>query len=157
MKITIYNRQKDLPIPIPSIKKKVQLLLTHLDVETDEVILHFVSRKTICEVHAEHFSDPSPTDCMSFPIDPPQKKTEGFHPHLLGEIFICPSVAIEYASKRKQDPYQETLLYVVHGILHLLGYDDQTPSERKQMRKKEKECLMLLELSTSSRKKKKIV
>lgn len=96
-----------------------------------EVSLYFVSAKQISALHQEFFKDPTPTDCISFPIDS----------KMLGEIFVCPRVAIQYAKKAQIDPYQEVALYVIHGLLHLLGYDDLTAPERRIMRKKEKKCM----------------
>ena len=45
------------------------------------------------------------------------------------------------AVKRKRTPMEEVLLYTVHGVLHLLGYDDHTPEDTKRMRAKETEII----------------
>jgi probable rRNA maturation factor len=140
---TIYNKQKDLPIRATRLKKMVPFLLEQLDIKTDEVIIHFVSKKTMGKIHEEFFSDPSPTDCMSFPIDPPEKNSPSSH-HILGEIFVCPQVAVEYSLSKDQDPFDETTLYIIHGLLHLLGYDDIDPKDRKKMRQMEKACKALI-------------
>ena len=132
---TIYNNQKDLPLSIANIKLMVPFLLRTLKISTDEVILHFVTKSAIGKVHDSFFSDPSPTDCISFPLDD----------SILGEVFVCPQVAIEYANKRNLDPYQETTLYIIHGLLHLLGYDDCEPQERRRMRAAERRALQRLE------------
>lgn len=116
---------------MPSIKGLVLFLLKQYEVSPDEVILHFVSQKKICALHAEFFDDPTLTDCISFPIDQ----------ELLGEIFVCPKTAIEYAKAHKVDPYEETTLYVIHGLLHLLGYDDIKPKDRKIMHKEQNRLL----------------
>lgn len=71
---------------------------------------------------------------MSFPLDE-------IH---LGEVFVCPKTAIEYADEKKLPVYEELSLYVVHGLLHCLGYDDLEPAERRIMRKKEKSCMDLI-------------
>ena len=71
---------------------------------------------------------------MSFPIDE-------IH---LGEVFVCPKTAIEYAGEKKLPIYEELSLYVVHGLLHCLGYDDLEPAKRRIMRKKEKSCMDLI-------------
>ena len=122
----------------------IPFLLKGLDFYTDELILHFVDKSKMGKVHEIFFSDPSPTDCMSFPIDPPikEKPTEDYH--VLGEIFVCPQVAIEYATQKNLDPYIETTLYVIHGLLHLLGYDDLDATSKKEMRKMEKKCLEIV-------------
>ena len=48
-----------------------------------------------------------------------------------------PATAVEYAQKYRKDPFDETTLYIVHGLLHLLGYDDLNEEDRKKMRKAE--------------------
>lgn len=122
----------------------IPCLLKKLDIETDEVILHFVTKKKMGKIHEDFFSDPSPTDCMSFPIDSPKSKSKGKEPHILGEIFVCPKVALEYAQEKNLDPYTETTLYIIHGLLHLIGYDDLDAKSRKKMRQMEKTCQALI-------------
>jgi probable rRNA maturation factor len=101
------------------------------------VAIHFVSKKKICELHEMFFDDKTPTDCISIPIDDPEEDAPHSH---LGEVFVCPKVAIEYGG----DPIQETMLYVIHGLLHLLGFDDITPKDRKAMRKEERKALRFI-------------
>lgn len=135
--IVVHNRQRDLPISSAEVRSLVRHLLKKMQVDCDEIIIQFVTMRAITKLHAIHFGDPTPTDTISFPIDPPGDK-----PHcLLGEIFVCPKTAILYAKKHRLDAYQETMLYLVHGFLHLLGYDDTTPQERRAMRKEEKRLL----------------
>lgn len=155
MLITVHNRQKDLPLSLTTLKKMIPFLLKNLEVFTNEVIIHLVSVSTISKVHADFFNDPSPTDCMSFPMDPPSKKETDSH--ILGEIFVCPKVALDYATKKGTDPYEETALYIIHGLLHLLGYDDLDPASRKVMRKMEKTCLRITSSFSLQPRKKKIL
>jgi probable rRNA maturation factor len=131
-KIHIINRQKDLAIT----KEKREFLLSILyfvlaseKSSCEELSLFFISDTAMRKMHLEFFDDPSPTDCISFPIE-----AEGY----LGDVFICPKTAIEYAAAHKKGIFSEVLLYAVHGVLHLLGYDDITPVERKRMRQKER-------------------
>ncbi len=58
-----------------------------------------------------------------------------------GEIIISAMKASENARKFETSPQEELVLYVVHGILHLLGYDDHRQSDIKRMRKKEQEVM----------------
>lgn len=141
-KIAIHNSQRDLPISKLQMRKAVSFLIQDLNIETDEVILHFVTEAKICELHKDFFDDPSPTDCITFPLDPPGSKTG--MPHVLGEAFICPKTAIAYAKQLKISPEEELLRYVVHCILHLIGYEDTEPSLRKKMKRKENACLQKL-------------
>ena len=135
-----------------NLKLMVPFLLNHLDISTDEVILHFVSKAMMGKIHDTFFSDPSPTDCMSFPMDPPETKPSAGKHRILGEVFVCPKVALEYAKEQKLDPHKETTLYIIHGILHLIGYDDLTPSDRRQMHRMEQKCLKLCEPFSLSKK-----
>jgi probable rRNA maturation factor len=112
------------------VRKAVSFLLKELKISTDEVIFHFVSEKKISSLHKKFFNDPSPTDCITFPIDPPGEKNIGFH--LLGEAFICPKTAMKYA-----DPQREIFRYIIHCILHLIGYEDVQVDERRRMKRKE--------------------
>ena len=122
-------------------QKLTAAVLDHLKVSPEEIAIYFVSEKKICQLHEQFFQDPTPTDCISFPLDE----------NYLGDIFVCPATALSYAAKNNLDPQEETVLYIVHGILHLLGYDDLEVKARRLMRKKEKSCmrhLRMLELLT---------
>lgn len=133
MKITILNKQNTLPIDIPYWRTAVEHIAALQEEDFAEFTLNFVDKDTIGQLHADYFDDPSPTDCISFPIDGPD---EPFR--VLGEIFVCPAVAFEYAAKHNQNPEKETLLYVIHGLLHLFGYDDMNPLDKRKMRRAEK-------------------
>jgi probable rRNA maturation factor len=135
--VKIYNRQKDLKLPIRQFKRLIGSFLISKNVHCAEVAIHFISKKKISELHQTLFNDESPTDCISIPIDTPDNSAPYSH---LGEVFVCPKVAIEYGG----DPFQETLLYVIHGLLHLLGFDDINSKDRKVMRKEEKKALRFI-------------
>lgn len=87
-------------------------------------------------MHAEFFDDPAPTDCMTFPVDPIIKGEKDL---VLGDIVVCPKTAITFSEKRGKEVYQELTLYIVHALLHLLGYDDIHKKDRSLMRRKERE------------------
>lgn len=116
----------------------VDALVDFLHIITPEIIFHFVTQETISKLHSEYFNDPSPTDCITFPLDSNGRLSEN---DILGEIFICPQVAIEYAKEHGEDPYREATLYLAHGLLHLLGYEDTEEGPREQMRQQEIQCL----------------
>lgn len=133
MNISIYNRQKDLKISKASAKKAFIAAAELYDVSFDEAAVHFVSEKELCNLHEQFFNDPSPTDCITFPID--SGDTPGFR--FLGEVFVSPRAAIEVVEESQGDVYEETTLYMIHGLLHLLGYNDIKKEEIKEMRKEE--------------------
>lgn len=140
MNIYISNKQQDLNIDKPLIKKVVAALSRFHKAHFDEVSFHFVSASKIKALHKDLFQDPTITDCITCPIDPPNTK-----PYcMLGEVFVCPQVALTYAKEHNLDPLKELLLYVIHGFLHLIGYDDLSEADQKTMRSKEKESLEYL-------------
>lgn len=135
LKIHLQNNQKDFFIDRKAVREAVPLLLEFLSLSCEEIGIYFVTTRKISQLHEEFFSDPSATDCITFPIDK----------SYLGEIFICPKIALAYASEHQLCPKKELFLYLIHGILHLSGLDDQTEEERRVMRKKEKSCMDYLE------------
>jgi probable rRNA maturation factor len=139
--ILITNQQRSLSIDIRSVRTAVIEALHYLGVSCDEISLQFVSTKKIKELHKAFFNDPTTTDCITFPCS----FTENEPYKVLGEVFICPKTAHDYALEHSKDPYLETTLYLVHGILHLLGYDDINEIDRKVMRSMEKKCMKHLQ------------
>lgn len=142
MEIHIFNRQRDLSLKKARTQAAVQAIIAHEGQACDEVSIHFVNTNTIAALHEQFFDDPSPTDCISFPMDE-EDHMPGYR--VLGEIIVCPQAAIGYCAKHGGDPYRETTLYVIHGLLHLMGYDDLDPAQRKVMRQAEKRHLKHLQ------------
>lgn len=144
IQVCISNKQNDVPIRIQSAKKLVLCCLQHWEVHTDQVNIYFLDDESLAQLHDEVFSDPSLTDTITLPIDSPGTSSQ---PHILGEAFISPKAAIRFLKDRAEDSdllYEEISRYVIHSLLHMLGYDDQTPEERKKMRVKENQALCML-------------
>jgi rRNA maturation RNase YbeY len=75
-----------------------------------------------------------PTDVLAFPMESIGEQTEVF----LGDVVICLPVAIQQASRFENTPDQEILRLLIHGTLHLLGYDhEHSPQEAARMQRKE--------------------
>lgn len=81
-------------------------------------------------LHAQHFADPTPTDVMTFPDG-----GEDFESGLrrLGDLAIGVEVARRIADARGRPIAEELALYVLHGVLHLLGHDDHDPVDAAEM------------------------
>lgn len=141
MDVHIFNQQNDLTISIPQVEKLVIECLLLEGVECDEVSIQFVDTNIICDLHDRFFNDPTTTDCISFPID--QDDNTGYR--VLGEVFVCPKTGIDYARENQKDPYEEISLYIIHGLLHLMGYDDIGDAE-PEMREAEKKHLKHLSI-----------
>lgn len=132
MIIDVVDRQKALKFSLALVKSIVKQVINEEQQKCHEVSICFVDTANICELHEQFFDDPSPTDCISFPMD-----EEGEPYRVLGEVFVCPETALEYAKSHQLDPYEETTLYIVHGLLHLMGYRDMDEEDIVQMRQAE--------------------
>ncbi len=75
---------------------------------------------------------------MTFPLQDPKEIFIKKGAIDLGEIIVCPKIALEYDSK---NPYKETSLYLIHAFLHLLGYKDKGVKERTTMEKEQQRLL----------------
>lgn len=141
MHVGICNEQEALTVSRPAVRSLVRAILNRYGVLADAIHLHFVSTQRISQLHAEYFGDPTTTDCITFPLEKPPEGA----PYLLGDLFICPQTACVYAKRHGLDPYRELSLYIVHGILHMMGLDDIDPKQRREMRRAERDCLLILE------------
>jgi probable rRNA maturation factor len=79
--------------------------------------------------------EPGPTDVLSFPMDElrPGSEESLTPPGLLGDIVVCPQVAIAQAETAGHSPLEGMRLLTTHGMLHLLGFDHAEPEEEKEM------------------------
>lgn len=105
---------------VPGVEAPADVLrraLTALGVERASVGVMVVSPSGMAEINERHRNKPTPTDVLSFPLDGEGLETwpqDGPDPEL-GDIVLCPEAA--------SDPLDELL---IHGLLHLLGYDHET-------------------------------
>ncbi|MEI6535736.1 MAG: rRNA maturation RNase YbeY [Verrucomicrobiaceae bacterium] len=83
-----------------------------------EIEISFVSDKAIARVHGEFLDDPAPTDVITFPH---------------GEIIISLDTAQRQSAEHQETYEREVALYIIHGLLHLAGWDDHEESERHEM------------------------
>ncbi len=81
-----------------------------------------------------------PTDVLAFPLDAIDQ-TDTDTPLLLGDVIICPVIARQNARKQDKDFEEEIALLVLHGILHILGYDHACSDDSNIMRSREKQLL----------------
>ena len=133
--ITVVNRQTALSLDPTSVQRLVSFFLTHKKITCQEISVFFVGKRKIAQMHKQFFGDPTPTDCMTFPISK----------QFLGECVICPRVALE---TNPQKPYEEISHYLIHCLLHLIGYEDIDKRKQAIMRKEE---YRLLKLARKSR------
>ena len=140
MLVNVVDQQTDLTIAAPEVIGVTSAVVAAERRRCDEVSVYVVDRARICALHDRFFDDPSPTDCISLPMDDADEP--GYQ--VLGEVFICRATALEYAQKNAVDVYDEVTLYIVHSLLHLMGYDDVDEGDRVIMRAAEQRHLGLL-------------
>ena len=109
----------------------------------DELKLHpaidlgiiFVDEEPMAELHVKWMDEPGPTDVLSFPMDElrPGSDLLPSPEGVLGDIVVCPQVAIRQAETAGHSMMNEVLLLVTHGMLHLVGFDHAEPEEEKEM------------------------
>ena len=126
-----------------SIAAVARFALDRLDVSPlAELSMLLVGSRVMADLHQRWMDLPGPTDVMAFPMDEaddsgvlaggrPDGPTGG--PELLGDIVLCPEVAIKQAATAGHSVLDELQLLTVHGVLHLVGYDHAEPAEEREM------------------------
>ena len=133
MKITLQNLQKNIPLPIGKIKKLILKVLKGEGVKkTGWINICFVSNPEIKKFNTKFLNNKSSTDVLAFNLS--NKKDADI---ILADIMISIQAAQQQAISFKTTFDYELSLYVVHGILHILGFNDHTAHQKKLMRKKE--------------------
>ena len=102
-----------------------------------DVSVVLVDDPTLADMHGRYLADPTPTDVISFDLG-----EEGGGP--AGELYVSVERAALVARERGAPPERELALYVVHGTLHLCGYDDHEPEDIARMRAAEAQVLSAL-------------
>jgi probable rRNA maturation factor len=123
-----------------------------------ELSVLFLDAASIAELNETYLGKQGPTDVLAFPIDADQIEVDGGPgperrgpdrppvdpsdaPLLLGDVVVCPEVAASQAPAHAGSVEDELALLVVHGVLHVLGYDHATADETARMRRRERELL----------------
>ena len=140
MRIIVTDTQKKIKLN----KKKIKLiafktLQALAQPEETQVALSFVTRYRIKKANSKYFCKDRVTDVIALSYD--DSMASNIHEGYLGDILICPSVANINARLYGNTFFTELSLYIIHGILHLLGYDDTSSKAEIKMRKKEQEIL----------------
>lgn len=100
-----------------------------------ELSILLVDEDTMGAYHEKYLGESGPTDVLSFPMDELRPPGDDDEPPegLLGDIVLCPAVTARQAAEHGRTPVAEAEYLLVHGLLHLLGYDHAEPEERAEM------------------------
>ncbi len=133
--VFITNEQSKYELDFAQIELAVQQVLEEAGIVSGEISVAVVDDPTIHQLNIQYLNHDYPTDVISFVLEREQT-------HLEGEIIVSVDTAVEVARDYQWDWRQEFLLYVIHGCLHLVGYDDKDPEAKVVMQQAERRHLM---------------
>ena len=128
--IEIANRQDSLPCDEAMLRAVLKdVVRSESSVQVVHLSVAVLDDTQTRQVNAEFLDREGITDVISFPYD-------AGGDHLAGEIVVNADEAIRQANRAGHEAWDELLLYAVHGVLHLLGYEDSTPEFRSPMNRR---------------------
>jgi probable rRNA maturation factor len=131
--IEISNRQSLIQPDVERIRRAVSTLLENEGLASAAINIAIVDDPTIHDLNRRFLNHDEPTDVLSFLLD----EANG----LDGDVIASAETAIRSATRYAWPPDDELLLYIIHGTLHLVGYDDLDAASLAEMREREKHYL----------------
>jgi probable rRNA maturation factor len=136
--IEINDRQTFLKGQKRRLASVLRSVLASEGVAAGELSVTLVDDAEISRINRQYLNHDGPTDVISFDL------SDAGDARLSGEIVVSAERAVRVAAERGTDPVGELLLYAVHGLLHLAGYDDRTAAKAAHMHARENELLTAL-------------
>ena len=137
--LEILDEQDEFAVELEKVRTICERILDDGHVRSGKINVVLVNSETIQQYNRDFLQHDYPTDVISFPTE--DRRDEG---HLEGEILACTEIAKDRAAEFGWTAEEELLLYVVHGMLHLVGFDDVTPEQQAVIQKKERTYLATL-------------
>jgi probable rRNA maturation factor len=138
--VSVASPQEIVALDYARLKECARAVLTGEAIKEAKISLAFVDDAIIAGLNKRFLDHEGPTDVITFPLSGRGARK------LEGEVVIGVEVAQREAAERGHDVNTELCLYAIHGVLHLCGYDDQSPRDSTTMRRKEREYLRQLSL-----------
>lgn len=150
--IEISNEQDQLDLSPDWLEEIVRQTLVQEQVREATISVAVVDNATIWRLNRRHLQHDYPTDVLSFllesdPVELPATGPRGGGRTLEGEVIVSAEMALQTAAQYHWQGTDELCLYLVHGLLHLCGYDDLNPEEQLVMRGRERDILRLWKLT----------
>lgn len=124
---------------LPYLRRMLHVAHPHVRHAPTEVSVALVNDRRMSELHEQFMNIPGPTDVLTFELDhTPRGRC------VSGEVVICVPEARRRSRELGHRIEHELLLYALHGLLHLSGYDDKTPSAYRRMHREEDRILALI-------------
>lgn len=131
MSIGIFNKTEE-KIDKSFVRKVVKHTLKKMEAEKSEVNIIFVGLEEIHEINKAYRNVDRPTDVISFALEDTEDVTV-YEERVLGDIYICLDKVHEQAKEYGHTEIREMAFLIVHGLLHLLGYDHMIKEDEKIM------------------------
>lgn len=155
--VDIADRQQAVRVSRRFIVQIVQAALSDERVAAAQISVALVSNAEMHAINREFLTHDYPTDVISFLLEcdvieaaatasSRRPARRGTGKRIEGEIIISTEYAAEEAARYSWPPEHEVALYLVHGLLHLCGYDDLSIPEKRRMRERERQILSLLQI-----------
>lgn len=138
LSVSVANQQEVLEPDYARIKEVARAVLQGEGHKQAKVTFALMTDAAIHKLNEQFLQHDEPTDVITFPYS---------EKPLHGDIAISTDTASAAAKDRGHAPADELLLYVIHGILHLCGYDDLNNKDREEMRKREQHYLKQLKIA----------
>lgn len=132
--VEIHDDQSHVPVDHRRLQEAVRGILEDHGVGRAQISLALVDDRTVRRLHHRYLNDDAATDVLSFALERSEDSLEG-------EVVVSAEMARRTAQRLGWPAEDELLLYVVHGTLHLVGYDDATPEQRAEMGRRERAYL----------------
>jgi probable rRNA maturation factor len=142
--IALSNQQSRHPVDEIQLTEAASAVLQGSAYSSAAISLAVVDDEMIHELNRRHLGHDWPTDVLSFVL-------EDNGEHLEGEVILSADTAAAAAGEHGHSAAEEQLLYVIHGMLHLVGYDDKADDNTQQMRAAEARYLQQFGVESSRR------
>src|SRR5215471_5802864 len=137
MMIALANRQRTKKIDSRFLKRIVAELFAELKISDAELGIHLVGATEMARVNWQFLQHEGSTDVITFDHGNCELRIANCELKIHGEIYICVDDAIKQAKEFGTTWQSEVVRYAVHGVLHLLGYDDLKQHLRREMKREE--------------------
>jgi probable rRNA maturation factor len=131
--VRVFSRQRGRAVDTRLLRRMARSLLEEsMGLEEFDLAMRLVGARAMAELNQLHLNHEGPTDVITLDY-----AASGPAGGLAGEIIVCVDVAVEQARRFRVTWQAELARYVIHGILHLQGHDDQNAAGRRRMKREE--------------------
>lgn len=143
MLISITSHREPEPLDLTAFERLAAFVLDREDAPQNcELSVAVVGLEEMASLNEQYRGKSGPTDVLSFGCDDPCAITDADEPVTLGDVVVAPEVAEAQAAEYGHTVEEELNLLLVHGILHLLGYDHEADEDAEAMQARERAVLL---------------